>query len=132
MKKLFAVAAMAVIALLTGARGDPAYVGEWRFAPENSENIAELYRLFGSSLGDYGAGLNVSADGTLGYYLGLSGGEGEYIVSGDDIVASVRGYNQGELSIQSFRYIKRCGEDRIVYYYDNGVDQAEILWSRAE
>ena len=50
---------------------------------ENANSGLSLRSLFGSALGDYGASLQLSADGSIEYYIGVLTGKGTWHADGD-------------------------------------------------
>lgn len=82
---------------ITGNRGDQSVehvpfvgtmelLGKWVLDgayTENANSGLSLRSLFGSALGDYGAELQLSADGSIEYYIGVLTGKGTWHADGD-------------------------------------------------
>ena len=125
--------AVAALCCLTACRAEPAYTGTYRLDTERGDqDIAELYTLFGSSLRDYGAQMQLSGDGAFSYYLGLTGGEGTYTVDGSTVTAAVTDYSEGNPATLTLYLITEGEETFLLYPYDNAVKTVNIWWKQYE
>lgn len=131
---LFILSALAVMMILCGAgNSDPPYVGSYELDVDGcSVDIGELYMMYGSSLRDYGAGMNIRADGTMDWYIGLTGGEGSYTVDDDTLTATVTSYNGGHTEEQRFTIVNEDGGTHIIYHVRDEAYSKDIRWSKAE
>ncbi len=107
------------------------YVGTWQLAIEKNDGIEpDLFFLFGSSLHAQGAGLTITEDGAIEYFLGLTGGTGTYTVEGDTITAEVTSYIESAEETLTFRYVEEDGVPYIVYDMDDDNYAREIWWEK--
>lgn len=126
--------AFAILLLLCGAgTPDPPYLGTWELdAVKTSEDIADLYMLFGSSLRTFGARLELRPDGTMDYYIGLTGGRGTYAANGNSITADVISYTESAEQILHFDLVTEDKTDYLVFHFNDGVNPADLWWTKVK
>lgn len=119
----------AALLLLCGASGSPApYVGAWRIDPYHTQDPSQLYLMFGSSLRQFGAQLNIRADGTIDYYIGLTGGAGAYSVEGSTLTADLISYAEGNRVRLRLEIVTVDGITYLVYPFRDEAFSLDIWW----
>lgn len=128
--KRASVFVLAFVVLFTlaacGAKKEAADItGKWTLSEDN--DIAAIYVDFGSSVREFGAEMNVGADGSFAFFIGLTGGEGSYAESGDGWHIDYKDYNEGQDWTAELTLEKE--EPLTLALEFNGYS---VLWTRAE
>ena len=105
--------------------------GRYVLSPEkNADQWDALYTLFGSSLRDYGAELNLYPDGHMEYYMGLTGGWGSWEESEGRIQGTVLSYAERNEETVNLRVVEEDGETYLALEYRDEAVQADIWWAK--
>lgn len=90
----------------------------------NKTDYTWLISVFGTSYRDYGCGLTIEDNGTISYYIGSSGGSGNYTVQDNIITANIVSYADGDTINKTFTIVNQDGID----YITLDIDDKTIWW----
>ena len=128
---LILILTLMMLCSLSSCEMQKPYTGQYQLDTQREDqDIAVLYRLFGSSLRDYGAAMTLGEDGSFSYYLGLTGGEGTYSVNGNTVTASVKSYAEGSADTLTLYIITEGDKVCLLYPFDDGTNAVNIWWEK--
>ena len=118
-----------LLLLLCGAGSPaPSCVGTWRIDTALTPGVEQLYLMFGSALRTCGAEMHIRPDGTMDYYIGLTGGKGTYTVEGDTLVAELVSYIESAPLPLRLAIDNSSTDVRLIYRFRDEVFDVEIYW----
>ena len=117
---------------LCACKPDQPYIGTWVLSARSAPHIDDLYRLFGSSLRQFGAAMTLREDGSFSYHLGLTGGSGHYTVHGDTILADYITDNDPHPSSLTLRVVTEHSSVLLLYPYQDNGRTVEIWWEKQD
>ena len=90
----------------------------------NKTDYTWLISVFGTSYRDYGCGLTIDKNGTISYYIGSTGGNGNYSVQDNTITANLISYADGDNMNKIFTIVNEDGTN----YITLDIDGNTIWW----